>query len=261
MLNLQKCPPPSIRAIFGGLTLVVALFSACKSTSEVEPPLPKLGDAYAGLTVGRYIEYQADSVIYDPQPLGNIKIDTFRLQIREKIVDTFIDVQGMKRFRVEYSERKNATEAWNLKSIKTATIGEQNVERTEGNLRFVVMPLFFNEKTAWTSTVFINPDTEISVADEKITPFSKRWSATVVSFDKAETIGGKAFAQVLTTRAQTPASITNEKRYLLEKYAKGVGLVSRELHILDTQDLDANATWEKRAQRGFILKMTVLTHN
>jgi hypothetical protein len=135
------------------------------------------------------------------------------------------------------------------------------VERTEGTFRFVVMPLFFNEKTAWNATVFINPDTEISVADEKMTPFSKRWSALVQSLGKKDTVNGKIFEDVMTSRAQTPTSITNEKRLLFEKYVKNVGLVYRELHILDTQNLDAAIPWEKRAQRGFILKMSVISHN
>ena len=78
----------------------------------------------------------------------------------------------------------------------------------------------------------------------------------MLSYGKAEKIGTKDYADVLTIQAQSDPKILTEKRYSLEKYAKGVGLVYREIRILDTQKLDASTAWEKKAQKGFITKMT-----
>jgi hypothetical protein len=54
-----------------------------------------------------------------------------------------------------------------------------------------------------------------------------------------------------------------ELRLAHEKYARGVGLVYRELWILDTQCIEdcIGMTWEQKAEKGFILKQTLIDHN
>ena len=97
---------------------------------------------------------------------------------------------------------------------------------------------------------------KLEVAGEILEPFSKKWTYEILSYGKAEKIGTKDYADVLTVQAQSDPKILTEKRYSLEKYAKGIGLIYREIKILDTQKLDATIAWEKKAQKGFIVRMT-----
>jgi len=86
-----------------------------------------------------------------------------------------------------------------------------------------------------------------------------------VSKGEAEEINGYMFDDVLTVQlADSDSEI--EYRYGIEKYARGVGLVYRELWILDTQckgccnapdgTIPVECTilpWEERADEGFIM--------
>ncbi|MEL6865958.1 MAG: hypothetical protein AAFP19_16145, partial [Bacteroidota bacterium] len=51
-----------------------------------------------------------------------------------------------------------------------------------------------------------------------------------------------------------------ELRYSIEKYARNIGLVYREMRILDTQAI-VDDPWEEKAQKGFIIRQQITRHN
>ena len=120
-----------------------------------------------------------------------------------------------------------------------------------------MIELFGNlEKTNWDGNIFNDPSVKFIIAGELLEPFSKKWDYQIESFGKSETIGGRVFEDVLTVSGKTDVKILTETRSLVEKYAKGVGLISKELKILDTQKLDANVAWENKAEKGVIIRQT-----
>jgi hypothetical protein len=57
-----------------------------------------------------------------------------------------------------------------------------------------------------------------------------------------------------------------ERRFVEERYARTVGLVEKTVMILDTQcggNLSncIDLSWEQKAEKGFMLKMTVNNYN
>jgi hypothetical protein len=225
------------------------LFSCTKNQTEI---LASTGKTYLPLSIGKIMTYDLDSIIYDPILTGGTKTDTSRLQIQEIIKDTFRDNEGVLQYKIDRFERKKGQLEWKIAKIVTAAFTENQAIGQEDNLRFIKFPLVFGENTTWNAMIF-NDSAKIIIAGETLNLFSKKWSSKVVSFGKKETIGSKTFEDVLTIVSQISSTILTEKRYLLEKYAKNVGLVYREYHVLDTQKLDAAITWEKKAEKGAIV--------
>lgn len=232
--------------------------SACgKNETDTYPDLAK---EYYPLQIGKTWVYNIDTILYDPQSGNIVKVDTFRWQVREVLIDTFTDLTGQLTYKIERSERRrNDTIPFEVKKIFTTALSTNEVLRTEDNLKFIKFPRFFGEQTTWDGNVYCDQSLIIEVAGERMGLFSKKWNYEILSFGKAEKIGTKDFTDVLTVLAQSDTRILTEKRYNLEKYAKGIGLVYKEQHILDTQKLDATIAWEKKAEKGYIVKQTILS--
>jgi hypothetical protein len=233
--------------------LALSLNSCGENVTET---FEQKGKDYYPLAIGKSITYNVDSVIYDPQANGIVKIDTTYWQFREDIVDTFRNKDGSLQYKIERSERRKGTTNWAIGKVLSTSINTQNVLRDEDNMRFVKFPITFIEKTTWDGNVYNEPSVVLVIAGELLLPFSKKWDSQIESFGKSETIGGKVFADVLTVVAKTDPKILTETRSTIEKYAKGVGLVSREFKVLDTQKFDANIAWEKKAEKGVIIRQT-----
>ena len=249
----------SQQALMAVVFCVLSLFLTACGKNETES-LPDLAKDYFPLQIGKTLIYDIDTVIYDPQPGNTVQIDTFRWQIKEVFTDTFKDITGLLTYKIERSERRRGSTAnFEVKKIFTAALSDNEALRTEDNLKFIKFQRFFGERTTWDGNVYCDQSLIIEVAGERMGLFSKKWNYEILSLGKAEKIGTKDFTDVLTVRAQSDTRILTEKRYNLEKYAKGVGLVYKEQHILDTQKLDASIAWEKKAERGYIVKQTILS--
>lgn len=250
MLKTSTKHPLSILAILG---LFLLTMTACGS-NETET-LPNLGKEYYPLVLGQSTTFDLDSVIYDPQP-NSIKIDTYRWQAREVLSDTLRTKAGQLTYIIDRSIKTAASLNWTPRETFGASLTAAYALLSENNLTYIKFPTYFDVGTNWDGNLFNDVSTKLDIAGEILEPFSKKWTFEVVSFGKAEKVGTKDYPDVLTIQAQSDPKILTEKRYSLEKYAKGVGLVYREIKILDTQKLDAAIVWEKKAQKGFIMKMT-----
>jgi hypothetical protein len=246
--TFTKKGPLSIAAVFAVFFLI-----SCGSNSE--DTLPNRGKDYFPLTIGNTVLFDLDSVIYDPLP-GGISIDTYRWQAREVMSDTVRSKTGELRYVIDRSIKLKTSPDWTPRETFSAALTDAYALLSENNLTFIKFPTYFDVGTNWDGNLYNDVGTRLEVAGEILEPFSKRWTFEVLSYGKAEKIGTKDYLDVLTVQAQSDPKILTEKRYSLEKYAKGIGLVYREIKILDTQKLDAAIAWEKKAQKGFILKLT-----
>ena len=244
-----------MKKFFIPLSILTFFIVSCGS-NEVET-LPELGSVYLPLSIGKTTIFDVDSVIYRQEiKQGFVKIDTNSWQIQEVLQDTFRDSEGNLSYRIDRFERKKGTSKWNVTKVFSTALTQRYALRNENNLRYIKFPNYFKEKTVWNGNVF-NDTVKIVANDDILELFSKQWTFTVLSFGKSEKIGNKLYEDVLTVQSQIDPKILTEKRFVLEKYAKGIGLVSKVEKILDTQKLDGNIEWEKRAEKGFIVKQTI----
>ncbi len=242
------------RFIFFLNLLLLVLLTAC-SKNEVEDFQVEAGYNYFPTEVGSFIEYQVDSILYDPIEA----VDSSRTFVREVVVDTLKDNLGMTLYRIERFERQRDTLPWAVSRVYTIARSETQAFRTEENQRLIKMVFPVETGRDWNTTVFIDENVVVTIQGESIEMF-KSWESEILSVGETETINGLEFSEVATISHADSDNLL-EKRYVLEKYARGIGLVYRELWILDTQKIESTDPWAVKAEKGFILRQTITNFN
>ncbi|MFQ5445443.1 MAG: hypothetical protein ACE5FF_00780 [Saprospiraceae bacterium] len=245
-----------MKYLLPGFYMLLVVLS-CKNTPDDFNP--DFGYDYFPLEVGKYWVYSVDSTIYNPTG-DSLASVTHRL-IKEEITDTLHDNTGEVLYKIEHYERAADTLPWQITKVLTQSITENQGRRTEDNLRFIKMPFPLRINDQWDGNAFFDPLLIVTVAGESLVMF-KNWSYKVEQKDTPEDIGGFSFPAVATIRQADNENLI-ELRISREKYAKGVGLVYREMWILDTQCIEPciGQTWEEKAEKGFILKQTIIGFN
>ncbi|MBK8705391.1 MAG: hypothetical protein IPN33_18700 [Saprospiraceae bacterium] len=238
---------------------------ACQSR-EVEELSIDQGYDYQPLSVGRWWIYEVDSLVYDPAPSGTL-IDSVFFQLREEVADTFRDNNGALAYRIVRSERSNASAPWQVKSVYALTPGEQRLIRTDNNLNFIAMVFPVAAFTQWDGNAFIDDNLIIPIAGEPMALF-KGWNYRYTTVDEPLNLSDLYFPKVATLVLADNENLI-ERRYAQEQYARGVGLVYRELQLLDTQcNVCCNGNfasceslpWEDKGETGFILRQRLIAY-
>lgn len=244
---------------------ILFLLSAC-GKNEIEDLNLDYGYNYFPLEIGKTWIYQVDSIVFDPAILGTA-IDTMRTFFREEIVDTLLDQTSQTWYRVERSERTADTLPWQIKSVFRIAATKEQAFRTEDNLQFIKLTFPIQEGKNWNGNVFFDETKIVQVAGESIEMF-KGWSYQIETVDQSLALGNLSFEKVATiTQANSENLI--EYRFSQEQYAREVGLIYRELWILDTQcEICCNGdfsiceplTWPEKAEKGFVLKQQLIDY-
>lgn len=242
--------------------LSVILMSGCGETVDINPDR---GYAYFPLQTGQWRVYAVDSIVFDDAPGGNVQ-DTTRGFVRERVMSSFIDLEGDTAFYIERSFRREATDPWEVVATWSALRDNQNAQKNEGNLRFVKMRFPLRENTKWDATQFVSDNTDVPVGTELIEAYTN-WGGEVIALDVAEDIGEFSFDHVATC-LQADDDNEIERRYVAEKYAKDIGLVLRTDTILDSRckrigELQPclGQSWSAKGEKGYILHQEIIDFN
>lgn len=234
------------------LLLGILIFSSCGSEIENYNP-SNSSTEYFPLEIGNTWIYQVDSIIYDKK---GTQIDTVYHIVKETITESFEDSEGITNFVVERFNKIGNN--WVISDIWSALKNGNQAIRNEDNLRFIKLVFPISENKFWDGNAFIDSDNVIvKIAGESIKLY-ERWSYNYKSVNMFEKIGDNEYDNV-TTVEQVDTENSINKRYSLEKYAKGIGLVYKKMIILNTQNNDENIPWESKAEEGFILEQTLLS--
>lgn len=241
------------------LALACSLFVACDDNIEYRDIDYKY--EYFPLSIGKYIIYDVDSVTYGFASGGGTAVETASFEWKETVVDTFRDAENRLVYEVERSRRDSSQQAWQLVSVLAVTQTGERLERVENNRRFV--ELFFPLKMEDPLNLYQYFDELelVSVRGEVIEAF-KGWEYLITEMDVPATVNGFLFNETATV---SYANMENaiELRTVTTQYAKNIGLIYKEIKILDTQCISAcaNMTWEEKAEKGFMLKMKLKQYN
>lgn len=270
----------SKRTLLIFLILATFLFFTCKDNadSSCNENLDILkGVNYYPLEVGKYITYELDSIIYSRIPCTCNEDctypffrDTTSYQLREEVVDVFEDNLGDKNFIIERFLRKDAYDPWQVVDVWNTKITATQVERVEENLRFIKMVFPVSNTVLWEGNNFFQ-DTSVVIGSEVI-DFYDFWSSNYMyeNIDKPEEFNGIAFDSVMTVVQSNQTENLKHHRISIEKYARGVGLIFKEMIILDTNCcIDATSDfgdcigipWEEKGEKGLILRQSVIDYN
>ncbi|MEM1327869.1 MAG: hypothetical protein AAGI23_18060 [Bacteroidota bacterium] len=239
------------------LSILTLLLTSCQQNVSIEPLVT--GQNYYPLEVGKYITYQVDSVLFDPTD-GRTVRDSSSNQIRETVVDSWTAEDGKAMFRIERAIYEADTDEWRVTDVYATYADELEAVRVEENLSFTKMKFPFREGQRWEGLNF-NPNLEVFIADEPIEMF-KNWGSVTRTIGEPMQIDDFNFTAV--TKIEL-ANDTNaiELRTGFEYYARNIGLVYRELYILDTQNTLAadDVVWADKAEEGFLMTQKVVDFN
>ena len=253
------------RSLLFTFAFISLLFSCNKQ--EVEDPNIDFGYEYYPLELGKFREFEADSIIYDPTS-GGTEVLLSKTFVREEITDTLLDNSGNTLYVMSRFERPTQDTAWEIARTISLSLNETQAIRNEDNLRFIEMVFPLDEGQDWDGNQFFDPSLIISIAGESIEMY-KSWAYETRSIGQSFTEAGLNFDDVVEVSMADSENLI-ELRMARQVFARNIGLVFRELLILDTQcqvccNLDNvlcdSLPWEQKAERGFILRQKLINHN
>lgn len=240
------------------LLFAILLFSNCED--EIATPRVDRGYDYFPLELGTEWNYLMDSIVLRPQ-IGSIFYDSVRLAVRETLVDTLRDLENNLWYRGERYDRRADSTNWRFRQTFLLRTDEERAYRREDNLEFIKMVFPLRDDQNWDGHVAFDAFREIEVAGQPIQIYVD-WNYRYLGIDEAGTIVDNSYDQLTTVEGADYENLLN-RRLAIERYAKGIGLVYRELEIFETQcqqccsgDTGAclDLPWREKAEGGFIIK-------
>lgn len=266
----------SLRSLLLGI-VVALLFLACKDEVDVRPPLDA-GEEYFPISPGSEWVYALDSIIFDDAQGGN-SLDTFSRFIREVITDAYYDeTTGDTIYLVERSIKENLQDSWNFNRNYGIIRNADEALRIEENQRFVKLNFPIREGKEWDALAYIDENQEVLIGTELIEMFVN-WESEIIAVDQDDNIGGIPFEGNVLTCLHADDDNEIERRFVLEKYARGVGLIFRQDSIIDSrckrlgsiepcleedtsQDppVFVSQPWIVKGEKGYILRQSLISY-
>lgn len=241
-------------------------FVACEE--EPDNFSTELGYEYYPLEVGQTRVYQVDSIVYD-LATGGISADSSSSFIREIVTEVRENEQGDSVYTVERTYRDSVGNPWQPLKVFTETVErrQNRIVRTEDNLQFIQMVFPVRENRDWDGNVFFDEFLTVEVGGESVEMF-KGWEYEYERTDLDTSFAGTNYAEVVhLIKADTDPFNLIETRQADDYYAPGIGLIARDLEILDTQCeaccnfdnvLCLELPWSQKAERGFVLRQRLV---
>lgn len=206
-----------------------------------------LGLDYYPKTKGKFIEYDVDSTVYIEIPKSSIQ---YKYRIKEKIADSYLDNEGQPAIRLErYIKKYSSTKPYDsipytIKEVWMVNATDKSIQIVEGNVRYTKLIFPVQESASWDG----NAKNTIG-----------EWQYTYDYIDKAETINNKSLNSVLLVKQYFLPTEISYKSYN-EKYAKGIGLVYRQIIDVISNTVVAGVNILDRIDKGIIYKQQLVNY-
>lgn len=238
------------------LLVLVLLVLGIAGCTEDELPAPDLHADYYPVHIGHWVNYAVDSIRFDDFT-DPVTIDTLSVQIRHAITDTFRDLDGRLVHRLERFRRPDEASSWAIDAVGEVLRTERNIQEDLFDLRFVRLIFPPRDGATFEGHVYIN--TAGNPPYSYLDPDRYDWTHRVVDVHQPFTVGALTFDSTVTVQRIDDENAF-EKKLGVDVYAKGVGLVYRDLLILETQQPPSGVPFVDRAERGFIVRYRAIDH-
>lgn len=246
--------------------LLAMIWQSCSQSIEEPLDNDQLGYNYYPLTVGNERIYRMDSIQFD-LGLGDLPVyDSVTFYIREIVKEVIPDLEGNDLYRIERFRSDSLDGPWSNLDVITRQVSSGQAFSTENNIRLINLVFPLKKEVRWDGTSYLNDQMEILIRGEPIQMY-KDWDFRVLEVGAREKVGDEEYDAVATIQ-QCDSDNPFEKRYSIEKYARGIGLVFRERQIVDShcKYKGDNAQcvgleWQEKAGRGFFSREMLVRHN
>ncbi|MEO6404359.1 MAG: hypothetical protein ABIY51_01270 [Ferruginibacter sp.] len=211
--------------LFAAFAMTGLSFFSCKKSSDTYSGAQV--SEYYPLTVGKYITYKLDSLVYI-----NFGASSTTRTYQVKFVNDALatDAQGRLGMRVIRYIRSIATAPWIPDATFYATNVNNSIEFTDNNQRFIKLKMPIREGFSWKGNSYI--DTYSLNSEVK---YLADWDYTYDSVNMHSNVGTYSLDSTLKVSQRdevigTPSNPTfySEYNFGEEKYAKGIGIVYRK---------------------------------
>jgi hypothetical protein len=219
--------------------LVAALLLAGCAKEEQPAPVD-LGYDYFPAKVGAWVVFQVDSLWQDD--VAGV-LDSVSYLLREQVVEQYTDVEGRTAYRLVRSVQ-DVEGNWVPRDVWTFTVNSTAAELTEENKRRLKLSFPVRETRSWDLNA-LNTDDELLVAFRNV---GQPWSS-----------GGNTYGETVLVRNTLPPNLVVIRNFE-ERYAKGVGLVSKYWEEMNRQTTYPPNQPPVVRVVGFRLNMLALDH-
>lgn len=253
--------------IFFKCLLVGVLLAGCTNKSD-DFQTDALTD-YQNLQVGKYITYKLDSTV--KIPLNDTGFTVHSYQAKDVVQQAVTDNMGKPSWSVVRYLRNasSSNEAdWQPNLTYLITPSREKTEVVEYNLRYIKMVAPIADDVSWYGNKYLeNSDPFAGFFSFNNDNVMGSWQYGYTAIGATETIENKSYDEVVTI--QQVDQLTNypvkvdtaygSRDYSIEKYAKHIGLVYKELTMLEFQP--KNDVFPYGYKTGFTLRMRITGHN
>lgn len=235
-----------MKKIFAILFVVSSLLS-CKKESFRDTA--DFGYRYQPNIDNHWLEYQVDSIFFSDVAAETI-IDTVSYFIREEFDTVYTDPSGLENRVVNVYKKSNEADAWTWIEQGSFYFSEQSFQRYFNDLRFINLSFPIRENRNWVGNAYLNVSNEPSLSyyDDDL----YQWNYQYESINVPADVNGFSFDSTVSV-IQIDEENLFEKKYATEIYAKDIGMIYKELLILNTQEPPSSLPFIERAETGFIL--------
>ena len=225
--------------------------------------------SYVNLQPGKYIIYRLDSTVKIPFNDTGFVVHSY---IVKDVIDKQItDNLGRASYRVIRYMRDTASvaeENWQPNLTYMITPGAQTIEVIENNLRYQKLNMPIREFFTWGGNKYLeNSEPLAAFFSFNNDNTMGGWEYYYEAVDHQEVVLNKRYDSVITVKQVDETQnfpITDimdfgRRDYSVEKYAKHIGLIYKELVMLEFQA--ANNVFPYGYKEGFSLKMQIVEHN
>jgi hypothetical protein len=235
------------------LLSVLFFFNACGSETE-EPVIDNFGISYFPLVQGKEYIYESDSILYSN---GGTNRDTFKSFIKEVIGDTIHTLDGKTEYFIQRYFKRNFNDEWSAPRRWTAYKDDTNFIRTEENLKFIKLNLPLTTNKRWNANVFFDENQKVSVGVEQLVMYPG-WRSIVKNIAKKIKVFDKEYETIDMELVDESSAI--ERRFVHEYYAENIGLVFKEMVILDGDTSRPKDPWLDKGQKGFVHTLRLVSY-
>jgi hypothetical protein len=238
-------------------------FTSCEKKTE-EFTTDAIAD-YLPLAVGKYITYRLDSTVFTN--FGR-NTEIHKYQVKHVVDVQMSDNLGRPSYRIQRFLRDSiGTQPWVENGTYFITPLTDQVEVIEDNLRYIKLHLPFKLNTDWKGNKYLSDRPFASVYTFSNDDGMNDWDYNMETFDEIISIGNKPINEVYTifqideamNAPVTDYKVGGWRTLATEKYAKNIGLVSRDFILWEYQPNSSGVGVGPTT--GFGIKMWMIEHN
>lgn len=237
--------------------LIIGIFSCVKNETDYVNLTED--QKYFPLQIGKFWEFEVDSIRYRQGKF----LDSTKAYVREEITRAVKDSLG-EYYIILVSYKKSLKSTWSPMASYTSRVINHTAIKNTGNVHTIPLTFPLQLNQPWNGLAKVYEEQLFDVVGESVQIY-RGWEPFVIKEKiKDERIGHYDLKNVVTIVQTDEEDILN-KRYSVEKYAPGIGLVYKSMQILDCNSLinecSNSVPWSKRSTKGFSMAAVLINHN